>query len=135
VSLYCYRYAVVENMRDLASSLDPTVPYFLGRRFRGFVSGGSGYLMTAATIRLLVEKGLGKKMCDKWMPKLQGRLDDLILSVCLAKLGAKFGDTRDSLGRQKFIPFSLEDAFRNAPFTYWVKHHDLYPYKKVSCIL
>ena len=119
-------------MRLMVSSLNTSVPYFLGRRFKGFVSGGSGYLMTAATIRLLVEKGIDTNFCDQLSPKADGQTDDVIISVCLDKLGAVFGDTRDSLGRQRFMPFSLEDAFSNAPFTFWVKAYDFYPYQDVS---
>ena len=122
---------MVENMRLMLRSLDSSRPYFLGRRFNGFLSGGCGYLMTANTIRLLVEQGFNNERCRQVADKLSGDQDDLILSVCLDKLGAVFGDTRDADGRQRFIPFNVEDAFSNSPFAGWVKKSDYYPYQEV----
>ena len=118
-------------MRLMLRSLDSSRPYFLGRRFNGFLSGGCGYLMTANTIRLLVEQGFNNERCRQVADKLSGDQDDLILSVCLDKLGAVFGDTRDADGRQRFIPFNVEDAFSNSPFAGWVKKSDYYPYQEV----
>ena len=79
---------MVENMRLMLRSLDSSRPYFLGRRFNGFLSGGCGYLMTANTIRLLVEQGFNNERCRQVADKLSGDQDDLILSVCRDKLDA-----------------------------------------------
>ena len=32
----------MENLREYLSTLDPTKPHFLGRRFKEFLSGGAG---------------------------------------------------------------------------------------------
>lgn len=47
-----YRYAVMENMRHMLSSHDPSNPLILGFKYKGyFMSGGSGYVMTKEAVR------------------------------------------------------------------------------------
>jgi hypothetical protein len=82
-------------MRYFLSTQDPSKPLFLGRRFKGFLSGGSGklpinsdqfsklmelrfegYILTREAIRRLVEVGINKDECKT---DLKGYVDDVII--------------------------------------------------------
>jgi hypothetical protein len=83
-------------MRYFLSTQDPSQPLFLGRRFKGFLSGGpgklpinipdqisklmelrfEGYILTREAIRRLVEVGINKDVCKT---HLKGYVDDVII--------------------------------------------------------
>ena len=87
------------------------VPLFLGRRFaqggnaeRMFNSGGAGYLLNRAALRLLAENALDNPACQ---PHLKGFWEDVQVANCLKKAGGVLPyDTRDGLGRERFHPFT-----------------------------
>ena len=127
-------FAIVENLRRLVATYDPSKPYYLGRRLRyndtSFLSGGAGYILSAEALRRVVEEGLGEQACPEHLP---GFIDDVILGLCLHKIGAIFPDTRDDVGRQRFIPFDVEEFYKGIGdnITY-LKEYDYYPLRLVS---
>jgi hypothetical protein len=57
---------------------------------------------------------------------------------CLHYLNVTFGDTRDLLGHQRFIPHSIEDLFDdtdNDPAVNYIHSADYYPFEKVCKFL
>lgn len=61
------RYAVMENMRHLLAGYDASTPIHLGFRYanpgieQGFMSGGSGYVLTRSAISRLVQLALQRE--------------------------------------------------------------------------
>ena len=89
-------FAVMENMRHMLSSFDPSTALHLGFRYKdggnqqGFMSGGSGYILTKRAISkfvttLLAEEALpqtdyeadNSKLCV--VPGIEGSAEDLYL--------------------------------------------------------
>ncbi|XP_077534709.1 glycoprotein-N-acetylgalactosamine 3-beta-galactosyltransferase 1-like [Haemaphysalis longicornis] len=103
-------YVVMENLRFFLLDKDPSKPVYFGYPYRvhvkgGYVSGGSGYVLSREALRLVVEEGL----------TLQGRCradsrgaEDIELARCLSPIGIQPDDTRDALGRHRFLPVRLE---------------------------
>ena len=102
-------YVIVENLKLFLSKFEPTEPILIGYRFwheqntakKGHMSGGAGYVLSKAALKLLVERGLKyKALCPR-----DGGSEDVILAVCLYNLGVKFIDAFDLFGNTRFHPF------------------------------
>jgi glycoprotein-N-acetylgalactosamine 3-beta-galactosyltransferase len=116
-------YIIVENLRLYLNSEEITraahpanlggeeTPLFLGRRFaqggnveRMFNSGGAGYVLNRAALKLLAENALDNPLCQ---PHLKGFWEDVQVANCLKKAaGVLPFDTRDEHGRERFHPFT-----------------------------
>jgi len=108
-------YTIVENLRHFLSPLNASLPLFLGRHFLSedfsfsYYSGGAGYLLTRETLRRFVEVGLNQNACQT---KPEEQDEDVNIGRCVGKLGAIFQNSRDHWGRQRFIPYHLDEFFR-----------------------
>nr|CAH0110649.1 unnamed protein product [Daphnia galeata] len=135
-------YAVMENMRHLLSSFNASMPLHLGFKYEhpkvrhGFMSGGSGYVLTKEAIRRFVEKSQQSK--GNFTSGKQCVLDhegpeDLNLGICLEELNVTAGDSRDENKVERFLPWSLEDMIcghlKNPGFWY-LREFSYFPLKQ-----
>ena len=118
-------YVIVENLRLMLRTWDPKSPIYFGCRFKpfvqqGYMSGGAGYVLSTEALRRFVEQALPAK--DKCNPSHSGA-EDVELGKCLAAVGVEAGDSRDSLGRYRFLPFAPEHhiipGHVDESFWYW----------------
>ncbi|KAG7265352.1 hypothetical protein CRUP_027077 [Coryphaenoides rupestris] len=94
-------FVVVENLRRTLSAHDTEEPLYLGRRFRpfmaqGYMSGGAGYVLSKAALRMYVA-ALDGGTCTH-----NTDIEDMALGMCMDKLKVPAVDTRDKLGRHTF---------------------------------
>ncbi|CAD6199651.1 unnamed protein product [Caenorhabditis auriculariae] len=105
-------YVIVDNLRKYLARFDPEKPYFIGYRLKrrmpnnGYNAGGSGYAMSRAAMRIFAEKLFhDKSLCPyhEW--------EDYAIARCLASMNIYPLDSRDELGRQRFLPWRPEQHF------------------------
>ncbi|CAB9521946.1 acetylgalactosamine 3-beta-galactosyltransferase 1 [Seminavis robusta] len=111
-------YMLMDNYFSFIKRLDPSIPHYFGRQFkelrnpaRTFVAGASVTLSRAALQRLGRAFNNDNKQSNKcstasW--KEHGHGDDVALAHCLATLGIYSLDTRDELGRERFMVFNVD---------------------------
>ncbi len=117
-------FVIVENMKKYLASDEisnrthgGTKPAYVGRPIklylggksggdakRPFNAGGAGYVLNVAALRLLVSN-LHRPECG---PAVAGFWEDVQVSDCLRAQGVMPEPTRDSEGRERFLPFSPE---------------------------
>ncbi|XP_015769670.1 PREDICTED: glycoprotein-N-acetylgalactosamine 3-beta-galactosyltransferase 1-like [Acropora digitifera] len=99
-------FVIIENLRHLVSSLDSEKPHYLGRHFKtfgGYNSGGAGYVFSKETLRRF-KKALGDtSLCSK-----DSFAEDVEVGKCLGAMGVKPAYTRDTGGRETFMPLPPE---------------------------
>ncbi|CAG2174581.1 unnamed protein product [Oppiella nova] len=132
-------YVIVENLRHLLSSYDTNDPLFFSLPFVyqnvKYPSGGAGYIFSKETITRLVnrltDETTDRKHCHT---KSQDGADDIEIGRCLEGLGVQFVETRDKLGRGRFLPFLPfhflkpdGDIYKEAA---WLANYSLYKYKQ-----
>ncbi|KAG0727849.1 Glycoprotein-N-acetylgalactosamine 3-beta-galactosyltransferase 1 [Chionoecetes opilio] len=101
-------YVVMENMRYMLNSYDPHYPIYFGSRFnkftkQGYMSGGGGYVLSREALRMFVVESLPNK--NKCKQHYSGA-EDPERGKCLDNVGVMAGDSRDSLARGRFFPFT-----------------------------
>ncbi|XP_042206146.1 glycoprotein-N-acetylgalactosamine 3-beta-galactosyltransferase 1-like isoform X2 [Homarus americanus] len=65
-----------------------------------YMSGGAGYVLSREAVRRLQDTNV--KECH--VPGLTS-YEDVNMGACMKALGVTAGDTRDSLGRPRFLPY------------------------------
>ncbi|KAA0184939.1 Glycoprotein-N-acetylgalactosamine 3-beta-galactosyltransferase, partial [Fasciolopsis buskii] len=100
-------YMIMENVRMMLDGLDPEKPFITGRRFKkfvtqGYASGGGGYIISRAGLKLISE---GMKTNPKCMIYEHSWVEDVFMGLCAANVGVKFLDSLDDTGRERFHPF------------------------------
>ena len=131
-------FVIVENLRMLLQSYNASDPIYFGRRFQiadvaqGYMSGGAGYVLSREAVRRFAE---AKPSSDCKKDTIEG-VEDVLLGQCMQVLGVKAGDSRDSLGRERF--FSLDPSYHSLPETYprpalpqWYSVYKYYPETEV----
>ena len=110
-------FLLVDSLRKfLTENSSPNEAIHFGHRFRpyvksGFMSGGSGIVLSREALRRLINIGFRQRLeaCELE----SGQIDDLILSKCLEAVGVKAGDTRDPRGKETFLPLSPESLLND----------------------
>lgn len=99
------------NLLELLGPLDPAEPLYLGlslvyRPEEGeevtYMSGGAGYVLSRAALTRL-QASHAPSRCR---PPGQTAFEDVNMGYCMAALGVRAADTRDPLGRVRFLPCS-----------------------------
>lgn len=112
-------YFMIDHLKEYLDTLDASKPLFLGYRMKpflvinvsrikinyffqegGYNSGGAGYLLSNAAVRIFVEHLYhDEKRCPyDWA-------EDRGIARCLASMGILPSDTRDNDGSCRFLPF------------------------------
>ena len=108
-------FLIVENLRHLLHEMSPDDPLILGHhqedRGVAYMSGGSGYVLSHAAVRDIVEVGLkGDQPC--YLPHPVGQEievfpnEDLQMGKCAALLNIKFKSS-EIKDKSTFLPFSI----------------------------
>ncbi|XP_046398780.1 glycoprotein-N-acetylgalactosamine 3-beta-galactosyltransferase 1-like [Ischnura elegans] len=127
-------FLVMENLRYLLTQYDPEKTVYVGLRFKahlkqGFMSGGTGYVLSRVAARRFVTEGLpGNKTCRNY----KQTYEDVEMGRCMAALGAEFVDARDSDGRHRFFPYQPERHLSKGEDTklVWLKDYLSSPLNK-----
>lgn len=89
----------------------PEEPIYFGSKFKkfvkqGYMSGGSGYVLSREAVRRFIEKAIpNPNICSS---KPNGD-EDLEMGKCLEAVGVKAGDSRSADGRHRFMPLMPEN--------------------------
>uniref|UniRef100_A0A914DVJ7 N-acetylgalactosaminide beta-1,3-galactosyltransferase n=1 Tax=Acrobeloides nanus TaxID=290746 RepID=A0A914DVJ7_9BILA len=100
-------FILLENLRFMLLAYSRYDPVYFGCKFRpytkqGYMSGGAGYVLSREALRKFVEEALpDPKKCrqDGNGP------EDVEMGRCLENVGVIAGDSRDSTGKHRMLPF------------------------------
>jgi len=153
-SCFCFQKHTQHIQKDDGTRIPE--PLFLGRRFaqngdfnRIFNSGGAGYILNQASLKILANNALDNIKCQ---PHLKGFWEDVQVASCLRKVDRSVlssyslnsnnhyhhhhhqnnmnvvpFDTRDMTGRERFHPFSPGNHY-----SYKINHQNPDWYAKYS---
>ncbi|XP_062135294.1 uncharacterized protein LOC133845001 isoform X1 [Drosophila sulfurigaster albostrigata] len=126
-------YAIIDNMRYMLHSHHKEEPIYFGCHFHpnkdeNYMSGGAGYVLSREALRRLIEHGLHSSGCNRQ----QSGTEDFEMGVCLKYCGIAPADSRDSYGRHRFMPLSLEHIMipGRLHFDFWLYHYLNYKLNK-----
>lgn len=124
-------YAIPENMRFMLSGYDPKDPLHFGCKFKPFVksgwmSGGSGYVLSHEAVRRLVEEAFAD---PEKCARETSYPEDVVISQCLENVDAFAGDSRDVDLRGRFFPLAPVEhlAKEYLSLTDWYWEYIYYP--------
>nr|XP_040236327.2 glycoprotein-N-acetylgalactosamine 3-beta-galactosyltransferase 1-like [Anopheles coluzzii] len=133
-------YVVVENLRYFLYPYSPQLPIYFGSKFRypeyvkqGYFSGGAGYVLSREAVRRFNEQALG----DVQHCSAAYDTEDLEMGKCMESVNVTAGDSRDSLGRKRFLPmepvFHLTSSVTEDP-DFWYNQYSYYePFYGKNC--
>uniref|UniRef100_A0A0N5C7V5 Glycoprotein-N-acetylgalactosamine 3-beta-galactosyltransferase 1 n=1 Tax=Strongyloides papillosus TaxID=174720 RepID=A0A0N5C7V5_STREA len=124
-------YVVLENLRFLLMSHSPSQPLYFGCKFKpyvkqGYMSGGAGYILSKSALKKFVTESLpDSKKCES--QDREG--EDVEMGKCLENVGVVAGDSRDSGGQHRFLPFQPEEHVNVDKIdpTFWIWKWTYYP--------
>ena len=129
-------YVIIENLKYFLRDKNSNELVYYGHPFKpfiknGYMSGGAGYVLSKAAVEKLVNFGLK----DNRLCPINGsfsRAEDLSLGFCMQNIDVLPGDTRDSLNRSRFLPFSIWDMTKDNYLPQWYLDYARYKLQKVS---
>ncbi|XP_074600412.1 glycoprotein-N-acetylgalactosamine 3-beta-galactosyltransferase 1-like isoform X2 [Brevipalpus obovatus] len=134
-------YVIVENLRYFLSTQNSSTPIYFGCRFKpyvrqGYMSGGAGYVLSKAALKLFGERGTDPSNHPDDCRMDDDGPEDVMMGRCLAALNVAAGDSRDQYGRGRFFP--LLPSYHVVPGserkTSWFWNYIYYPSEKgVNC--
>ncbi|XP_023323047.1 glycoprotein-N-acetylgalactosamine 3-beta-galactosyltransferase 1 [Eurytemora carolleeae] len=105
-------YVIMENLHNMLAQHDPEFPTFFGQHFgisvdQGYMSGGSGYILSRKAVEILVTKAFtNSSLCRE----NDDGYEDVEMGSCLSKIGVKPSDSRDKKRNEEtFFPAQLWD--------------------------
>uniref|UniRef100_A0AC34RKR2 N-acetylgalactosaminide beta-1,3-galactosyltransferase n=1 Tax=Panagrolaimus sp. JU765 TaxID=591449 RepID=A0AC34RKR2_9BILA len=128
-------YTIMENLRFMLLAYSPEDPLHFGCKFKlftkkGYMSGGAGYVLSREAVRKFVNESLPyPKLCRQ---DGQGN-EDVEIGKCLENVGVIAGDSRDSDGRHRMLPFSpmiYHEPLKNRADTKWFFGYTSYPFQE-----
>ena len=127
---------MVENLRYYLSAYNSSEPVHFGHKFRqfvqsGYMQGGAGYILSKEALRRFAEIGYSNATLCRTDP---GGYEDVEMGYCMERLGCRGIDTRDSFGRNRFLPLQLERHLQlGLPSDqFWFWDYIFYPVKDAS---
>jgi hypothetical protein len=128
-------YVIVENLRFMLLAYSPNDPVYFGCKFKpftkqGYMSGGSGYVLSREAVKRFVTEAIpDPKKCKE---KGTGA-EDAEIGKCLENVNVIAGDSRDSQGRHRMLPFSPLSHLQaggNKTMPVWFYKYMFYPYEQ-----
>ena len=128
-------YVLVDSLKRFLAKHDHREPIYFGHKFapfvgQGYMSGGSGYVLSQEALRRLVEQGLSKKLEHCHLK--EGTVEDVVMGECLEAVRVKAGDTRDTRERETFLPLSPQAYFNPVHRISWLPSYSYYHSKQNS---
>ncbi|XP_062559462.1 glycoprotein-N-acetylgalactosamine 3-beta-galactosyltransferase 1-like isoform X2 [Armigeres subalbatus] len=133
-------YVIMENLRFFLYPYSPQYPIFFGSKFRypeyvrqGYFSGGAGYVLSREALKRFVEQALNNtETCS-----VAYDTEDLEMGRCMESVNVTAGDSRDLMGRKRFLPmeplFHLTSNPAEDP-DFWYKQYSFYePFYGRNC--
>ncbi|KAI6190269.1 N-acetylgalactosaminide beta-1,3-galactosyltransferase [Aphelenchoides bicaudatus] len=123
---------IMENLRFMLLAYSPDDPVYFGCKFRplvkqGYMSGGSGYVLSREALKRFVEQGLpDPKKCKK----AESGAEDAEMGKCMQNVGIH--ETKD--GKHRMLPLSPTAHYdvvtgNKSPLPGWFNSYIYYPYK------
>ncbi|VUZ51002.1 unnamed protein product [Hymenolepis diminuta] len=125
-------FVIVENLRYLLAGKNPNEPFLMGRRFKtfikqGYTSGGAGYVLSRAGLRLIAE-GMIREIsgCRKHYGP-----EDVNLGKCAEAVGVQIHDSLDEHQQEVFHPFRPTSMFNKGFMDRisWIHAYNYFPVK------
>ncbi|XP_071526757.1 glycoprotein-N-acetylgalactosamine 3-beta-galactosyltransferase 1-like isoform X2 [Panulirus ornatus] len=130
-------FVIYRHLVNLLAGLNASQPLYLGLPYQfdlldgrlvDYMSGGAGYLLSKTALRRLQKTTLQE--CHYPGPTI---FEDVNMGACMNALDVEIVDTRDQLGRPRFLPYPpwllIDPASKHDPKYSWLKLRSKYPFE------